>query len=434
MTPHGTPVAKPFLRPSTPSNPLIKTLRLLGFTLPIEKVPIPLVMLTPQFLADSGGVKVEDALRYVSGVTNTGRTSKGGRLNRIQTPFRNTGEGGSVFARGFVPILRDFTLVTPHDDWDHEDKGYTLRLVQHVAPNTTLLASFGNSEIDAVHYFNIGQGRIQANAQGQFVVGPARMIVEPRKTDHRGLSFKLLHSLKLGKSEHKISAGYRDNRDTNFGYAYFDRRVFSNVATIISDNSGPKAVSFPGAARSVFSLNDPFATPITGVASATNPDPVPVRSAYLTDYATFLDGRLSLLAGAQHIDIRSQGKTATSPQFGATYEFAKGHNLYALTSHSYRPNSPASTVNPSLGFLDPEKRSGREIGLKLNPAGRKLSGKLALYRITRENIVQFLGGVFTQNNNIPSGEEISKGLDSTSSTRPCPISRSWPRMPTPPPT
>ena len=253
----------------------------LGFTLPIEKVPIPLVVLTPQFLADSGGVKVEDALRYVSGVTNTGRTSKeetyairgfstanllrdgepfnnstdrailervevlkgpgaiiygtadpsglvnvvqkqahfktesvveamfaeygsyhgmidhnqafgrsgdwhgagrvilsrsregfprvnefrdrtlaagtarveygkdtvlegrvnwskeDGRINRIQTPFRNTGEGGSVFARGFVPILRDFTFVTPHDDWDHEDKGYSLRLVQHVGSSST---------------------------------------------------------------------------------------------------------------------------------------------------------------------------------------------------------------------------------------------------------------------------------------------------------
>ena len=527
----------------------------LGFTLPLEKVPIPLVVLTPQFLADSGAVKVEDALRYVSGVTNTGRTSKeesyairgfatsnllrdgepfntatdrsilervevlkgpaaiiygtadpsglvnivqkqahfrtesilevmyaeygshqalldhnqafaragdwhgatrlvlsrsregfpranefrdrtlaagtarveygrdtvlegrvnwsreDGRINRIQTPFRNTGEGGSVFARGFVPILRDFTFVTPHDDWDHEDKGYSLRVVQHVGPATTVTASWTDSEIDAVHYFNIGMGRIGANAQGQYIVNPARMIVEPRKTDHRGLSFKLLHTLKLGRSEHKFSAGFRDNRDINFGYAYYDSRVFANAATVVADASGPKAVAFAGAPRSVFSLNDPFATPITGVASNTNPDPVLVRSAYVTDYATFLDGRLSLLAGAHRIDIRSQRKTATSPQFGAIVELARGYNLYALTSNSFRPNGPASTVNPALGFLDPEKGAGRELGLKFNPPGGSLSGTLAFYRITRENIVQFLGGVFTQNNNIPSGEEISKGLE-----------------------
>ena len=53
-------------------------------------------------------------------------------------------------------------------------------------------------------------GRIQANAAGQYIAAPARMIVEPRKTDHRGLSFKVLHDLKLGKTEHKISVGYRD--------------------------------------------------------------------------------------------------------------------------------------------------------------------------------------------------------------------------------
>ncbi|MBL9185897.1 MAG: TonB-dependent receptor plug domain-containing protein [Opitutaceae bacterium] len=527
----------------------------LGFSVPLDRVPIPLTVLTSQFLADSGSLRVEDAVRYVSGVTNTGRASgtenfairgfstgnvlrdgepfntatdsalidrvevlKGpgaiiygtsdpsglvnivqkqahfkketiltgtyaedgtvhgvldhnqpfsttgtwraaarlvlgwshdgftrpneyrertlaspslhleygkdtvfdaranwaketGRLNRIQTPFLNTGEGGSIFARGFVPITDDFTFVTPHDSWFQEDKGFGLRLVQHLGDNTSVLASYVQSEIDGLQYFNIGMGRIQANAAGQFVVNPARMIVEPRKTDHRGLSLKLLHTLKLGGTEHKISVGIRDNKDTNYGYAYFDSRVFANAATVIADASGPRKVSFPGAPRSVFSLNDPFATTITGVASATNPNPVPVRSAYVTDYVTLMEGRLNLLAGAHYIDIRSQNKTATSPQFGAVFELAKGYNLYALTSNSYRPNGPASTVNPALGFTDPEKGSGKEIGLKFSQFGGQLTGTLAAYKITRENIVQFLGGVFTQNNNIPSGEELSQGLE-----------------------
>lgn len=527
----------------------------LGFTLPLDRVPIPMTVLTTKFLADSGSLKVEDALRFVSGVTNVGRASgtenfairgfgtgnvlrdgepfntatdpalidrvevlKGpgaiiygtsdpsglvnivqkqahfknetilsgtyaedgtvrglldlnhafarsgewrvagrlllgwshdgftrpneyrdrtlvapafhveygkntvmdarfnwaketGRLNRIQTPFLNTGEGGSIFARGFVPITEDFTFVTPNDEWFQEDKGFNLRLVQHLGADTSLLASYVQSEIDGVQYFNIGTGRIQANALGQFVAGPARMIVEPRKTDHRGLSLKVLHRLKLGSTDHKISVGIRDNKDTNYGYAYFDSRVFANVATVIADSTGPKKVSFPGAPRSVFSLNDPFATTITGVASATNPNPVPVRSAYITDYVTLMDGRLNLLAGAHYIDIRSQNKTATSPQFGAVFELVKGWNLYALTSNSYRPNGPASTVNPALGFTDPEKGSGKELGLKFNQFEGQLTGTLSAYKITRENIVQFLGGVFTQNNNIPSGEELSQGLE-----------------------
>lgn len=47
----------------------------LGFTVALEKVPIPITVLTSRFLADSGSIKVEDAMRYVSGVTNVGRAS-----------------------------------------------------------------------------------------------------------------------------------------------------------------------------------------------------------------------------------------------------------------------------------------------------------------------------------------------------------------------
>ena len=41
-----------------------------------------------------------------------------------------------------------------------------------------------------------------------------------------------------------------------------------------------------------------------GVASATNPNPVDVRSAYVTDYATFFDGRFSLLVGGRFSPLR----------------------------------------------------------------------------------------------------------------------------------
>jgi iron complex outermembrane receptor protein len=527
----------------------------LGFTVALDKVPLPITVLTSRFLADSGSLKVEDALRYVSGVSNTGRESgreqyamrgfgtgnllrdgepfntatdsalidrveviKGpaaiiygtsdpaglvnivqksatfkkevivntiyaedgtyrglldynqplslagdwraatrfilayshdgftrpyefrertllapslhleygkdtaldvrynhsnetGRLNRIQTPWDNRNEGASIFARGFVPLTDDFTFVTPYDDFNQRTGGLNLRLVQHLGENTTALVSFVQTQIDGDQYFNIGNGRIAANAQGQWIAGNNRMVTETRLTDHRGLSLKVLHDLKFGATQHKISVGYRDNRDTDYGYAYYDSRVTANPPQVIADASGPKKVLFPGAPRSVFSVTDPFATIITGVASATNPAAVPITSAYVTDYITLLQGRLNLLLGAHYINIKSQKKTATSPQFGAIYELTKGYSVYALASDSYRANGPASTVNPALGFNEPEKGSGKEIGLKFSPLEGKLSGTLSAYEIKRENIVQFLGGVFTANNNIPSGEELSKGIE-----------------------
>jgi len=527
----------------------------LGFTVALDKVPLPITVLTTRFIEDSGSIKVEDAVRYISGVTNTNRASgtenfairgfatsnvlrdgepfnmatdsalidrievikgpaaivygtsdpaglvnivqkqaafkretivrtlyaedgtyrglldhnqplsamgdlraatrlilsrshegftrpyefrdrtllaaalrleygrntafdarynyskENGRLNRIQTPWNNRNEGASIFARGFVPLTEDFTFVTPNDDWNERDGGLNLRLVQHLGEATTALVSFVQTQIDGDHYFNIGNGRIAANAQGQWISGNNRMVTETRLTDHRGLSLKILHDLKLGSTRHKISVGYRDNRTVDYGYAYFDSRVFANPPQVIADAAGPKKVLFPGAPRSVFAVTDPFATIITGVASNTNPNPVPVTSAYVSDYITLLDGRLNLLLGAHYINIKSQKKTATSPQLAAIYEFAKGYSVYALASDSYRPNGPASSVNPALGFIDPEKGSGKEIGLKFSPVEGRLTGSLAAYEIKRENIVQFLGGVFTANNNIPSGEEISQGLE-----------------------
>ena len=48
----------------------------LGFVVESARLPITVQTLTPSFLKDLRAVKVEDALRYVSGVANSDRTSK----------------------------------------------------------------------------------------------------------------------------------------------------------------------------------------------------------------------------------------------------------------------------------------------------------------------------------------------------------------------
>lgn len=48
----------------------------LGFVVENNKLPIPINIVTSRFLEDTGSVKVEDALRYVSGASNSGRTHK----------------------------------------------------------------------------------------------------------------------------------------------------------------------------------------------------------------------------------------------------------------------------------------------------------------------------------------------------------------------
>jgi iron complex outermembrane receptor protein len=351
-------------------------------------------------------------------------TNENGKMNRIQAPWRRTADDTltvdgvrytSIFADGIVPVVRDFSFVTPNDDWDFRAKGYDIQLVQIISDRLSFQFSFADTDIERVQYFNLGSGRIRANAAGEYLAGNFQMVVEPAEVDHRGIAGKLLYDFSLGASKHKLTVGYRYNKDRNYEWAFRDSRVTADSPpVVIYDNAGAKpAPEFKGAPQSVFAITDPFAVPVTGTTANTNPNPVLVRNVYATDYISMMDEKLHLLLGASYIDIATQDKSSVAPQAGFTYQLRPGWNAYALYSKSFSPNGPASTVNPALGFVDPEEGEGKEIGLKFNSNQGQLTGTLALFEIKRENIVQFLGGIVgtTQNNNIPSGEEISKGVE-----------------------
>lgn len=342
-------------------------------------------------------------------------TKEDGRINRIQIPWDrgNPPFDPTVFGIGLVNVERSFTFVTPNDDWDFRSQGIDAKWVQHVGDALTMQLSFVKTQIDRDLYFNLGTGRLAPNAQGEYLAGNSLMVVEDAALDHRGVSAKLLYDLSLGNARHQLTLGFRDNWDRNYEFAYYDNAVRADpVLQVIADANGPRPASFQGAPRTAFSLTDPNVLTLSGTTNLTNPDPVKVRTFYLTDYVTALEDRLNLLFGVSHIDIVSQNRTATIPQAGFVYNLGRGVGLYGLYSESAKPNGPASTLNPNLGFLEPEEGEGLEVGLRFNPSDGKWSGSLAFFEITRSNIVQFLGGgIFDQNNNIPSGEETSKGVE-----------------------
>jgi iron complex outermembrane receptor protein len=342
-------------------------------------------------------------------------TKENGRINRIQIPWDrgNPPYDASIFANGLVPVTRDFTWVTPNDDWDFRSEGLDLRVTQHLSDRLTLQVAFVRSQIDREHYFNLGNGRLAPNAQGEYLAGNTQMVVEPSNIDHRGLSAKLLWDTMIARTNHKFTLGFRDNWDVNYEYAYYDNAVRADpTLRVIADRSGGRTVRFQGAPRTVFRLTDPNVLTLSGTTAATNPNPVTVRSAYASDYITMPGEKLNLLLGVSYVDIVTQKKSKVVPQAGFVYDLGRGVGAYGLYSQSAKANGPASTLNPALGFLPPEEGEGKEIGLRFDPAASKLTGTLALFEIKRSNIVQFLGGgLFTQNNNIPSGEEISRGVE-----------------------
>ncbi len=343
------------------------------------------------------------------------RTEEDGRVNRIQIPWDrgNPPFDPTVFGIGLVPVRRDFTFVTPNDDWDFRSEGLDVKLVQRLSDNLTLQLSFVRSQIDRDHYFNLGTGRTAPNAQGQYFAGNFLMVVEPATVDHRGLSGRLLYDFETAGLRHKLTVGVRENRDTAYEFAYYDNSVRADpTLQIIADANGGVPVRFQGAPRTAFSPTGPNVLSLSGTTALTNPNPVKVRTAFVSDYITAMDDRLNVLVGLSYIDIFTQKEETFVPQFGFVYDLGRGIGLYGLYSKSAKANGPASTLNPALGFLSPEKGVGTEIGFKFNPAQGKVSGTLAFFEIKRENIVQFLGGgIFDQNNNIPSGEETSEGVE-----------------------
>ncbi|MEO7796303.1 MAG: TonB-dependent receptor [Opitutaceae bacterium] len=350
-------------------------------------------------------------------------TDEDGRLNRIQTPWdripgdtvvENGVTYAGIFAKGIVPVARDFTYVTPNDDWQLRSHGFDLRLVQHVTDDIAIQLAYADTDIDRLQYFNLGGGRITPNSAGQYLAGNFQMIVETNEVNHRGISGKVLYNFDLGATKHKLTVGYRDSKDRNFGSAFFDKTLRTDITpVVIADaNGGKPGVKFKGAPQSVFKITEANAMAISGVVSNTDPNPVVVRNAYVSDFISMFDDRLNVLLGASYVEIATQNESSTIPQFGATYAVLPGWNLYGLYSKSFKANGPLNSLDPSFGFFRPEKGEGREIGLKLNPNAGKWSGSLAFFDIKRRNLVKFVGGgQFDINNYISSGEETSKGVE-----------------------
>jgi len=102
----------------------------------------------------------------------------------------------------------------------------------------------------------------------------------------------------------------------------------------------------------------------------------------------------------------TQSLGATSPRVGLVYQPSPALSLYASAAQGFRPNSGISLENAAF----PAERSrAYEVGAKVDSAGGKLSTTLALYRITKQNVLST--DPRDTNYSVPAGEVASKGLE-----------------------
>lgn len=104
--------------------------------------------------------------------------------------------------------------------------------------------------------------------------------------------------------------------------------------------------------------------------------------------------------------VNDQSLSASSPRGGLVYQPLPTVSLYATAAKGFRPNSGISIDNK--GFPAEESKS-YEAGVKLETADGKLTGTLAFYRITKENVLTT--NPVNTDFSMPAGEVASKGVE-----------------------
>ncbi len=142
------------------------------------------------------------------------------------------------------------------------------------------------------------------------------------------------------------------------------------------------------------------------------------RSAYAQDQIDIGD-RWKVLLGLRYdsydqsllnrrTDITTaQSLSSTSPRAGVVYQPGKTVSLYATASRSFRPNSG---VSRSYTPFPAEKGKSGEFGAKYDSADGKISGTLAVYKISKNNVLT-PDPLDPNNFSVAAGEVQSKGVE-----------------------
>lgn len=101
-----------------------------------------------------------------------------------------------------------------------------------------------------------------------------------------------------------------------------------------------------------------------------------------------------------------QELSATSPRAGLVYQPTKLVSLYVTAAKGFRPNAGISLENTPFPA---EKSKSYEVGTKLETPDGKISGTVALYKITKQNVLTT--NPINTDFSLSAGEVASKGLE-----------------------
>lgn len=132
---------------------------------------------------------------------------------------------------------------------------------------------------------------------------------------------------------------------------------------------------------------------------------------YVQEHARFLETVTLTLGGRFDSSSSSDDESAEafSPRVGLTYEFVDGLAAYANYARSFEPQW--GFVDSSGNNVDPATGENVEVGLKASLLDGRLSGLLAVYQLTRQNVATGDLNTPDPNDSVVAGEQRSRGVE-----------------------
>src|SRR5687768_15094859 len=246
------------------------------------------------------------------------RSDEDGATNRQPTPFSRDLSDPTVLQSGFTPVPRDYTSVTPFDEWHLHSRFFDVQLKHEFSKSLHLLLSYDDSDVFVDQYFFFGTGNIAPTANGEYR-SSGKMTTQITERSNEVYTGKLVYDLQFGATDHKLALIARRTGASNDQYGFQDSRDPTLGPYVLADASGARPISFPGLPRRLTDPRSPLAVPILGTFQEQDFETQMNWTVGAVDYATLLSGRLNLLVGAQYNTIRNQDRDALVPQVGGVY-------------------------------------------------------------------------------------------------------------------
>lgn len=272
--------------------------------------------------------------------------------------------------------------LTPTDTYDDLATFHSITLAQKLVDRVLVSAVYGASDGNRLQRTTVTRNRIAVNDNYSYFDRPGIVSIG---AVNRTLNVNVLVSYDLLRTKNKLVAGWDRSEAGNkeLLFAYVNASPFTTKRFLF--DAGSDAATF-GVKK--YPTLDEIGTPGGPGAVTNNPwnKPIWQQGAYLTNQMSLLGDRLTLLGGTRWSDLRAQGKTAWTPQYGATYAITPDISAYTLYSESFKPNGRASTIDPTSPFFPPENGVGKEAGLKFSLVKNKLTGTVAFFRVDKKNV------------------------------------------------